>query len=305
METLKLGKSDLTSSRLIYGCMRIVGDNSNTSREKGKQAVLSAYQEGYTHFDHADIYGDGRCEELFSEVLKEMPEIRENILITSKCGIVKNNNPNPGDPFRYDFSKAYIIKSVEGSLSRIKIDTLDILLLHRPDYLFQAEEVGSAFEELKASGKVRYFGVSNFIPSQFSLLQSFCPMPLILNQIEINIYNIDTLLDGTLDQCQELNITPQAWSPMKGVAYPASDNTFSEETEARIKAEFNLQAQKYGTDHTTIMLSWLLIHPTKMTPIIGSTNPTRIQTAKQALDLDYTREDWYRLFEARNGNPVP
>lgn len=305
METIKLGKSNILSSRIVYGCMRIIGNNSSDSRKNGKDAVRTAIEEGYTHFDHGDIYGGGKCEELFSEVLRETPEIRDAIIITSKCGIRSKSDPNRHDPVRYDFSKEYIIKSVEGSLTRLKVDFLDMLLLHRPDYLLNAEEVSGAFEELQYSGKVLNFGVSNFRPSQVSLLQSYCPLPLLVNQVEINIHNINALSDGTLDQCQELKITPQAWCPLGGVVYPAWGNTFSPEEEVRIESEFNLQAKKYNTENWIIMLAWLLKHPSMIIPIIGSTTTSRIKAAKQALDIDYSREDWYRLLEARNGHPVP
>ena len=239
MESIKLGKSDILSSRIVYGCMRIAMDES-TDITKGKQAVRTAIEEGYTHFDHADIYGGGRCEELFAEVLQEYPEVRDSLIITSKCGIRGRGNPGETDPARYDFSREYIIKSVEGSLTRLKIDFLDILLLHRPDYLSDPEEVSEAFQELHNSGKVKNFGVSNFLPSQVSLLQSFCPFPLLMNQVEINIHNIRSLLDGILDQCRELTISPQAWCPLGGVVYPAWGNTFTKEDEARIEKEFNL-----------------------------------------------------------------
>jgi len=305
MEVIKLGTSDILSSRIVYGCMRIVGDNSIESRKKGKQAIRTAIEEGYTHFDHADIYGDGKCEELFSEILTENPQVRDKLIITSKCGIRGKNNPNKNDPGRYDFSKEYIIKSVEGSLSRLKIDYLDLLLLHRPDYLFHPEEVSEAFQELYDSGKVLNFGVSNFKPSQVSMLQSYCSFPLLVNQVEINIHNINTLLDGTLDQCQELKITPQAWCPIGGVVYPSCANTFSKEDEIRIRAEFDNQSKKYNTENWIIMLAWLLKHPSMILPIIGTTTPSRIKAAKKALEIDYSREDWYRLLEARNGYPVP
>ena len=305
MESLNLGKSDILSSRIVYGCMRIVGDNSDDSRKRGKEAIRTALEEGYTHFDHADIYGGGQCEELFSEILLENPEIRDKIIITSKCGIIGKGNPNENDPARYDFSKEYITKSVEGSLSRLKIDYLDLLLLHRPDYLCNPEEVSRAFHELQESGKVLNFGVSNFLPSQVSMLQSFCSFPLLVNQVEINIHNINALLDGTLDQCQERKISPQAWCPIGGVVYPAWGNTFSKKDEARIKKEFDIQSKKYITEDWIVMLAWLLKHPAKILPIIGTTTPSRIKEAKQALDIDYSREDWYRLLEARNGYPVP
>lgn len=305
MERLKLGKSDVVSSRIAYGCMRIVGDNSDESRRKGKEAVRTAIEEGYTHFDHANTYGGGKCEELFSEVLKEMPEARDKIIITSKCGIRRQDFPNKNDPSRYDFSKEHIIKSVEGSLTRLNVDFLDILLLHRPDYLFNPQEVSETFQELRDSGKVSHFGVSNFRPSQVSLLQSFCPLPLLINQVEINIHNISTLLDGTLDQCQELKITPQAWCPLRGVGYPATENTFSKQDEIRIRSELDLQGQKYNAENWIIILAWLLKHPAMILPIIGSTTPSRIKAARQAFDIRYSREDWYRLLEARNGRAVP
>ena len=310
METLNIGKSDLRSSRLVYGCMRMAGDhtlpnyNAQESFTVGKNAIRVAIDQGYNHFDHADVYGGGQCETLFAEALEEIGSAREHLIITSKCGCRGKGNPNKNDPARYDFSKDYMLSSVEGSLSRLKVDYLDVLLLHRPDYLFDAEEVATIFQQLLDSGKVLYFGVSNFRPSQVSLLQSFCSMPLVANQIEINIHNMNALLDGTLDQCQQLNITPQAWCPMGGVVYPAWGNTFTEKDEHRIKAEFDYQAKKYNTENWIIMLAWLLKHPAKVTPIIGSTNPSRIKLAKHAFELPYTREDWYRLLEARNGQSV-
>lgn len=298
MDMINLGQSDISVSRLAYGCMRIVGDGTDESRSRGKAAVHAAYDAGYTHFDHADIYGGGRCEELFGEVLRETPGLRESVVITSKCGI-------RSDPKRYDFTRDHIVSSVDGSLARLGIKRLDILLLHRPDYLFSGQEVARAFRELADSGKVAHFGVSNFGPSQVSLLQHYCDFPLITNQVEINIHNISTLNDGTLDQCQELGITPGAWCPMGGVAYPAWGNTFSDDDEQRIDAELSRQAAHYETSKELVFLAWLLEHPAVIVPIIGSTTPQRIRAAVEALSVDYSREDWYRLLEARNGHPVP
>lgn len=305
METLKIGKSNLNSSRLIYGCMRLYDGNSETAGKKGKTAINTALEEGFNHFDHADIYGAGKSEELFSEVLKEAPGLREKLLITSKCGIRIKGQPAITDVQRYDFSRNHIVKSVEGILKRLNTDYLDILLLHRPDFLCDPAVVAEVFQELKDSGKVLNFGVSNFSPSQTSMLQAYCPMPLITNQVEINIHNVDALYNGTLDQCLEQKMTPQAWCPLGGVVYPAWGNTFSKDDELRIKKEFDLQARKYETENWIIMLAWLLMHPSKIAPIIGTTNPARIKEAKKALDISYTREDWYRLLEARNGEQVP
>jgi predicted oxidoreductase len=300
-----LGKSELQSSRLIYGCMRIAGDKSISDIAKGKRAVHSAFDAGYNHFDHADIYGGGESELLFGELLKESPLLREQMIITSKASIRPKNDENAYAPTRYDFSREYILSSVEGSLKRLHIEQLDLFLLHRPDYLFDIHEVAQTFNQLKASGKVANFGVSNFNPSQVAMLQSIIDMPLLVNQVEINIHNINALTDGTLDQCQQHKITPIAWCPLGGVAYSAWGNTFSKADEQRIMDELAQQALRYNCQSWQVILAWLLKHPANIFPIIGSTTPERIIAAKKALELDYSREDWYRLFEARNGQAVP
>jgi len=305
METIVLGNSELVSSRLVYGCMRISGDNSPVDREKGRQAIRAAIEAGYTHFDHADVYGNGACETLFSEVLSEMPQVRETLLITGKCGIRVPGDPNAGDPKRYDFSRQYIIQSVEGILQRLGVDYLDLLLLHRPDFLFNPEDVAGTFEVLEEAGMVRNFGVSNFRPSQVSMLQEFCSTPLLANQIEVNIDNMNAFTDGTLDQCLEWDIAPMAWCPLGGVVYPAWGHTLSGEQSERIQAELALQAGRYQTEHWIVMLAWLLKHPAGILPIIGSTRPERIVAAKKSLELDYSAVDWYRLLQARNGQEVP
>ena len=290
-------QSTISSSRLIYGCMRIAGDNSPQDRAKGKLAIQAALEAGYNHFDHADIYGDGECESLFGELIKESTNLRDEMIITSKAGIRR-------DPKRYDFSNEYIIGCVENSLQRLNTDYLDLFLLHRPDYLFNAVDVAETFMQLKSSGKVKHFGVSNFSPSQVSLLQSVLSEPLMVNQIEINIHNITSFSDGTLDQCQQHGITPIAWCPLGGVAYPAWGNTFSSADEQRIEAELTQQAQKYNCLPWQLILAWLLKHPANICPIIGSTTPERIIAAKKSLALNYSPEDWYRLLEARNGHSV-
>lgn len=307
MKHINFKQSDLSSSRLIYGCMRIAGENTREDRERGKRAVRTAIDAGYNHFDHADIYGGGYCETLFAEVLNESPQLRDQLIITSKASIRTPNvdAENLGAPKRYDFSKEYLLSSVDGILKRLNIESLDMFLLHRPDYLFNANEVAETFEQLQSSGKVKHFGVSNFKPSQVLLLQSVLSMPLLVNQVEINIHNINTLLDGTLDQCQQLGITPIAWCPLGGVVYPAWGNTFSTEDEQRIDIELTQQAQKYGCEKWQLILAWILKHPAEICPIIGTTTPERIIKAKAALELNYSREDWYRLLEARNGQEVP
>ncbi len=285
--------------------MRISGDGGDDDREKGKQALRAAVEAGYTLFDHADIYGGGACETLFGEVLRESPGLRDKLIVASKCGIRFAGSPGSEDPARYDFSAAYIEQGVEGSLQRLGIEQLDLFMLHRPDYLMHAHEVAAAFDRLQTSGKVAHFGVSNFSPSQVELLDGEVSEPLAINQVEINIHNIQTLEDGTLDQCQRMQITPMAWCPIAGIAYPAWGNTFSAEDESRIRAEVDRQCGIYDVEDWVIALAWLLKHPARILPIIGSTSPERIVAAKRALEVDYTREDWYRLLEARNGRPVP
>ncbi|TRX58068.1 aldo/keto reductase family oxidoreductase [Thalassomonas sp. M1454] len=305
MKTTQIGHISLPSSRLVYGCMRINGDNSADAFKQGKNAIRAAIDAGYNHFDHADIYGGGVCESIFGEVIKESPELREQLIVTSKAGIRFANTPNEGDVGRYDFSKQYIIGQVEGSLQRLNVDALDLFLLHRPDYLFDPQEVAETFEQLKRQGKVKHFGVSNFSPSQLNLLQSFTSEKLAVNQVEINIHNIDAFSNGTLDQCLQNNITPMAWCPIATVVYEAWGNTFSQQDVERIHQEFDRQAQIYGVEKWLIAFAWLLKHPAKICPIVGTTNPERIKAATSALEINYSREDWYRLLQARNGQPVP
>ena len=305
MDSTTLGQSGIQSSRLAYGCMRIAGDGGRDDRARGKRAVLAAYDQGYTLFDHADIYAGGACEELFGEVLRENTGIRDQMTLLSKCGIRFSGQPTEDAPQRYDFSRTHIVTSVEGSLRRLGVDQLDMLLLHRPDYLMQPHEVAAALDELRSSGKVAHFGVSNFSASQVEMLQSALSMPLHINQVQINIHEIGALSNGVLDQCFRIGMTPMAWCPIAGVAYEAWGSTFSDDDKARIAAELSRQRERYHAEDWIIALAWLLRHPAGIMPIIGSTTPERIVDAKSALSIDYSREDWYRLLEARNGAPVP
>lgn len=301
METIRLGRSDLSSSRLAYGCMRIAGDGSAAARKRGKDAIRAALDHGYRLFDHADIYSDGACESLFGELLRESPGLRDSVVLLGKCGIRLHGT----DVNHYNLSGAHIVAGVEGSLRRLHTEQLDLLLLHRPDFLADYAEIAEVFEALHADGKVAEFGVSNFSPSQLAALQSVTDRRLQVNQVEINIHRIAALSDGTLDQCQAESITPQAWCPIAGIAYEAWGNTFSSDQAARVRSEARRQAGEYGVDDWQIALAWLLRHPAGISPIIGSTTPTRIAAATRSLEVDYSRQDWYRLLEARNGAPVP
>lgn len=305
MKYIPLGPSPLTVSRFAYGCMRICGDGSASDLEKGRRAIRAALDAGYTQFDHADIYAGGKCESLFGELLRGQPSLRDDIVLIGKCGIRVAGTPVASSPQRYDFSKSHIVASVDASLERLCTEKIDVLLLHRPDYLMRPDDVAETFAELRRSGKVDYFGVSNFSPSQVELLQSSLDVPLLVNQVELNLHNIERLHDGTLDQCLRLKMTPQAWCPVAGIAYTAWGNTFSAEDESRLRAEVGQQASKYDCSETQLALAWILAHPATIAPVIGSTTPSRIADSVAALDIPYSREDWYRLLEARNGAPVP
>lgn len=305
VESIAIGRSSLRGSRLVYGCMRICGDGSSSDLKKGRRAIRAALDNGFTQFDHADIYGGGMCETLFGEFLRAHPSVRDDIVLIDKCGIRPAGSPDADSPKRYDFSTSYITRTVNESLQRLGTGKIDVLLLHRPDYLMRADEVAAAFDELARSGKVGHFGVSNFSPSQVEMLQSAIDTPLVVNQVELNLHTIDRLHDGTLDQCQRLDMTPQAWCPLGGIAYAAWGNTFSAERELRLRTEVTRQARGYGCSDAQLVLAWILAHPATIAPIIGSTTPSRIGESSATPDIPYSREDWYRLLEARNGAPVP
>ncbi|HET6248698.1 MAG TPA: aldo/keto reductase [Tepidisphaeraceae bacterium] len=313
MKTQPLGDSSLISSRIAYGCWRIAGaehprDVTEQSRANGRRAVAAAFEAGYTLFDNADIYCRGVCETVFGEALKENRGMRERILIATKCGIVFPGDPRPDSPHRYDFSAEHIIGSCEGSLKRIGVERIDLYHLHRPDLLMDPHEVAGAFDKLRRSGKVREFGVSNFSPFFTQTLAQFCPMPLIVNQVEVHLGRLDCFYDGTLDQCLQRNMTPLAWSPLgggwiaSGKVDPANPR---HKHRPHLLQTLDEVAKRQGTSRTVIALAWLLKHPSKMIPIVGSASAANIQAAAKADEIDLSREDWYRLLTAARGEPLP
>jgi predicted oxidoreductase len=308
MSDIPIGRSSLRCSRLAYGCWRIA-PTEEAGRTTGRAAVLAAFEAGYTLFDHADIYCDGRAEEAFGRVLKEASGLRERVLLATKCGIRKQGDPAAGAPFRYDFSRDHIVGSCEASLKRLGVEVIDLFQLHRPDWLGDPQEVAAAFSDLKEAGKVREFGVSNFSPSQVTLLQRACPMPLVVNQVEISLACLERFTDGTLGQCLAEKITPLAWSPLGGgqLAGEGKDLLpWQEKYQTQgIVAELDAQAKVRGTTRSVVALAWLLRHPAGIVPIVGSTSPQRIQEATGAVGLELTREDWYRLLEAARGERLP
>jgi predicted oxidoreductase len=308
-----LGSSPLEVGRLAYGCWRIAGTMdpamvSAERRQAGARAVIAAFEAGYTLFDLADVYCEGRCEEIFGEVLKQVGGMRERIVIATKCGIRFKGDPRPDAPYRYDFSAEHIVRSCEASLKRLGISTLDVLMLHRPDYLADPTEVGRAFSQLHQQGKARHFGVSNFRPSQMAMLQKSCPMPLIVNQVELSLAQLDPFQDGTLDQCLSERITPLAWSPLAGGrlvdSTPVDLHTPDHAHRIRVREVLDQVGRELQTSRLVVALAWLLKHPAGIVPILGSIQPGRIREALRALEIELSREQWYRLLEAVVGHQL-
>ena len=309
MQTAPLGPSDLASTRLIYGCMRTVGtwnpnDFDEQKKNEAKAALDAAYESGYRHFDHADIYCRGMCEAVFGEWLSERKISRDDLLLTTKCGIRFGNDPDADAPHRYDFSKEHILHSCEQSLKRLGIDTLDVYLLHRPDVLMNPPEVAAAFDQLKQQGKVRRFGVSNFTIPQFEDLQSALDEPLVCNQIQIHPLRLEPIEDGTLNTLRRLNVTPTAWSP---VAQGRCGDDFKAENGhlASLHAALDKEGAALGLSRAATTLVWLMTHPSRIQPIIGSRTPERIRDAATADGKAMSREAWYRIYLAARGEKLP
>jgi len=297
------------ASEIALGMMRIGGMPLNEI----DALVKTALDNGINFFDHADIYGGGKCEEVFADALNMNPSIREKFIIQTKCGIRKGF---------FDFSKEHILNSVDGSLKRLKTDYIDVLLLHRPDTLMEPEEVAEAFEILNKSGKVKFFGVSNQKPYQIKLLQKYLKnvgIELIINQLQFSVTNtgmIDSGLnvnmknansvnhDGDiLEYCRLKNITIQPWSPFQ---YGFFEGGFLGNTEKfpELNAMIDKYAEKYNVTNSAMTIAWILRHPAKMQPIVGSTNKTRVAEICKASDINLTRQEWYEIYKSA-GNILP
>ncbi|MGG5460221.1 aldo/keto reductase [Clostridium sp. B9] len=305
MKNIDIGKSGLLASEISLGCMRI----SEMSKQDANILINTALEEGITLFDHADIYGKGKSEEVFSNAIDMNSSIREKMIIQSKCGI------RPGF---FDFSKEHILNSVDGILKRLNTDYLDILLLHRPDTLMEPEEVAEAFEILRASGKVRKFGVSNQNPMQIQLLNKYLKDKIIANQLQLSLTNtgmIDSGLnvnmeiapsidrDGSiLEFCRLNDITIQPWSPFQ---YGFFEGVFLDNPKFKeLNDKIDQLANKYEVTKEAIAIAWILRHPAKMQPIIGTTNKERVKAICKASEIKLSREEWYELYRAA-GNKLP
>ncbi|MCI1775224.1 aldo/keto reductase family oxidoreductase [Paenibacillus lautus] len=305
MKTMKLGSSSLEVPVVAVGCMRI----NSLEKAEAERFVQSALEEGANFFDHADIYGGGACEEIFADAIHMNAEVREKIILQSKCGIRQG---------MFDFSKEHILNSVDGILKRLRTEYLDVLLLHRPDALVEPEEVAEAFDQLESSGKVRHFGVSNQNPMQIQLLKKAVKQPLVANQLQLSITNTTMIQSGinvnmendaavnrdgsVLDFCRLHDITIQPWSPFQ---YGFFEGVFlGSDKFPELNQKIDEIAEKYNVTNTTIAIAWLLRHPAQMQPIIGTMNINRLKDCIQAGDVTLTREEWYAIYRAA-GNILP
>ena len=282
----------------IVGCMRwgVWGENFTTKQYE--TIIDQCLSIGLNVFDHADIYGHYTTEADFGQALKGKNSLRQQIKLITKCGInmLTPNRPNHAIK-SYDTSAAHIKKSVENSLQNFHTDYIDTILIHRPDLLLNPEEVASTIKELKAAGKIKSFGVSNFNTHQVSNLAKYIHIEH--HQIEISVTHMNAFDDGVLDQCQAMGIEAQSWSPM-------GNGLFTEKTDInnRILKTAEALADKYSTGVNEILLAFLYIHPAHIIPVIGTTKFERIETAKNAMDIELTREDFYQLWQASTGHEV-
>lgn len=299
MRKIKLGTSSLEVPVVAVGCMRI----NSLEKPEAEKFVQTAIEMGANFFDHADIYGKGACEEIFADAIHMNDDVREKIILQSKCGIRKG---------MFDFSKEHILSSVDGILKRLNTDYLDVLLLHRPDALVEPEEVAEAFDQLESSGKVRHFGVSNQKPMQIQLLKKYVKQPIVANQLQLSIPNAHMIANGVtvnmqvdssinrdgdvLDYCRLHDITIQPWSPFQ---FGYFEGPFlGNEKCPELNQKIDEIAEKYGVSNTTIAIAWLLRHPANMQPIIGTMNIERLKDSVKASEVQLTREDWYSIFQA-------
>ena len=308
MRYITLGQDDKELSEIVLGMMRI----KDKSVKEVEELVETALSVGINAFDLADIYGRGRCEELLGLVLKNRPDLREKMWIQSKCGIRI-------EEFTYfDFSKDYIIKSVDGILQRLKIDHLDSLLLHRPDALMESDQVAEAFDFLYKQGKVRDFGVSNQNPMMMELLKKDVKQPLAVNQLQLSAaftpgfesgfhVNMEdsqaAMRDGSIfEYCKLHDVVIQAWSVLQ-FGYFKGNFVGNEKFQA-LNQVLDRLAIKYGVTSSTIAISWILRYPAKMQAVVGTTNPKHLREVSQAANFSLTRKEWYEIYLAA-GNNLP
>ncbi|MGB1111981.1 MAG: aldo/keto reductase [Schleiferiaceae bacterium] len=280
-------------SDIVVGTMRWGIWDANFKTSDYQRMIEKSLELGFTTFDHADIYGDHTTEIEFGEVLKSNTVLREQMEIVTKCGILRVCDNKPQHYIKaYDSSKEHILQSAEDSLRNLNTDYIDVLLLHRPDFLMNPDEIGEAFELLYRSGKVRSFGVSNFTKSQVEMLSESVPVGT--HQLEISVKALQAFSDGTLDQCTKDGIVPMAWSPLGGGDLPAV-----------LVKELKKWATEFGTTPQVIALAWLMQHPAGILPVIGTTKQDHLVKSKEALSIKLDRQQWYSIYQASTGVRIP
>ncbi|MBE1878271.1 aldo/keto reductase [Myceligenerans pegani] len=310
MKTFTLPGTDIVAPNVVLGLMRI----QEKTDEEIRTLVKTAVDAGITFVDHADVYGSEAhgCERRFAEAMRLTPSERERLVIQTKCGIVRDG------PY-FDFSYEHIVESVEGSLTALGTDHLDVLLLHRPDALMEPEEVARAFDDLAAAGKVRAFGVSNHTPGQIELLRRHVTQPVVANQVQLSITHAALVAQGVaanmagleqstsrdvglLDYCRLHDITVQAWSPFQAGFFTG---TFLGSPEfPELNAVIDRLAARYDVPAIAIATAWITRHPATMQVVLGTTTPERVAGAAQGSEVPLTRAEWYELFRAA-GHHVP
>ncbi len=299
MERIQLAE-DVSLSRIVHGMWRL--NDWGYSKEETLNFIESCLYMGITSFDHADIYGNYTVEEQFGQALALKPSLRDQMELVTKCGIKLISSKRPAHSIKhYDTSREHIIQSVDQSLMNFKTDYIDVLLLHRPDPMMDPSEVAEAFTCLKREGKVKRFGVSNFLPSQYKMLNSYLEDPLVTNQIEISATYLEHFENGTMEQCLIDRISPMAWSPLGG------GSIFTSTDEKALRVRNSLEKIKEETGAASIdqvLYAWLLTHPANIIPIVGSGKLDRVKSAADALELKLSRQQWFEILEASKGNEV-
>ncbi|WP_430511978.1 aldo/keto reductase [Pannonibacter phragmitetus] len=289
---------DLSLSRIVYGMWRI-GDDSNTSPAHVQAKIESCLAQGITTLDQADIYGGYTAEAILGGALKASPQLRDKVELVTKCGIVAPVGRYADRRVKYyDTTAGHITASVEASLRDMGTDRIDLLLIHRPDPLIDHEETGKALDGLVASGKVRSVGVSNFRPWDFSLLQSAMSSKLVTNQIEISLVATECFINGDLAYLQERAIAPMAWSPLGGGSLFGEDNR-------QLLAALERIGSAQGIDATAVAVAWLLRHPARIIPVMGTNNIERISKISDAAKVEMDRQTWFELYTLAIGKDVP
>lgn len=286
------------NSRMILGLWRIGEWGMSPQQVAGM--ISACLDLGIDTFDVADIYGGYQCESMFGAALQANPALKSRIKLISKCGIALVSTARPAHRVKhYNTSREHIIASVDNSLTCLCVEKLELLLIHRPDPLMNVDEIAGAFDSLKRTGKVEGFGVSNFLPHQFDLLQSRLDKPLQVNQIEVSLLHLDSLFDGTLDQCQRLKVTPQAWSPLAG------GRLAHQQEETPLSRALSRVAHELGLTREQLAIAWLLRHPARISPVLGSGKLERIRELVDAQKIALDRQSWFELLEAAVGQPIP